>query len=54
MRILVSMAKCERHRASISGSGVLGVVTAAAVGVKTPTKLRALCFEAVGNYILEH
>jgi hypothetical protein len=48
LRTLVSMAKCERHRAGISGSGVLGMATAAAVGVKTPVKLRSLCFEAIG------
>jgi hypothetical protein len=48
LRALVSIAKFDHHRASVAGSGVLGIASAAAVAAKSPAALRALCFEAVG------
>ena len=48
LRALVAVARAARHRAPIAGSGLLGVVSAAAVSGRAPARLRALTFEAIG------
>lgn len=48
IRCLVRIGKVHRHRGAVAGSGMLGIVSAAAVGQRSPPSLRALCFETIG------
>ena len=48
LRCLIAISRVSRHRAPIAGSGLLGVVSAAAVSDRASPSLRAMTFEAIG------